>query len=152
MSLQGEIRERGGKLYVVYASEDYSRPSRTTLWWRVVQTTASAYGFERPAAGDVATSGGGGQWSTRNPVTHRGTGGVSTGNGSAESEFREETPVLPPPARGKELRWMYGKWEKLTAKGWVQAGEGTEPKAKPSKKSKAQIEREVEALLEAGKR
>ena len=129
MSMEGKLVERDGKLYVVYASTDYSRPSRTVLWWRVVQSTGNPYSAQRPSAGDSARSTGyGGSWTTSGG--NGSSGSVSTGDGRTQAEFREEVPVLPPNARGKELRWHDGRWEKLMARGWEPAGEGKPAAAK----------------------
>lgn len=110
MAIEGKIKNRDGKLYVVYA---------TTL-----STEA---------------------------------GNVTTGRVTAEKEatFVEESPVLPPTAGGKKLRWNSdrgeGRWEKLMASGWVAAGEGkasTPTTAKPKRKTKAQLDKEIAAALE----
>jgi hypothetical protein len=106
----------------VYSTTEYGRPIRVNLWWRVVQVVGNQYNANRPDAGDAATSRGGGQWSTHGSSGP--SGGVSTGTGSTQAEFREEVEVPPPASRGKELRWKDGQWEKLMASGWVPAGEG----------------------------
>jgi len=126
--MEGQLKNRDGKLYVVYSTTEYGRPTRVNLWWRVVQIVGNQYNANRPSAGDTATSRGGGQWSTHGSSGP--SGGVSTGTGSTQAEFREEVEVPPPASRGKELRWQDGRWEKLMASGWVPAGEG---KAKASK-------------------
>ena len=130
MAMEGTLKNRNGKLYVLYTSDEYSEPFRQFIWWRVLETRGTGYS-ERPEAGDLATSTGGGGWRTRNPSTHRSTGSVSTGTGSTQAETVERVSINPPPAGGKELRWRDGRWEKLMAKGWVPAGEG---KATTSKK------------------
>ena len=130
MAMEGTLKSRDGKLYVLYMSDEYSEPFRQYIWWRVLETRGTGYG-ERPEAGDIATSSGGGEWRTRNPSTHRSTGTVSTGTGSTQAETVERVSIPPPTTGGKELRWRDGRWEKLMAKGWVSAGEG---KAKTSKK------------------
>jgi hypothetical protein len=149
--LEGTLKNRDGKLYVVYSTTDYARPVRVILWWTVVKTTNNPYNANRPSAGDKATSRGGGQWSTFG--ANGPSGGVSTGSGSTQAEFREEVEVMPPPARGKELRWRDGQWEKLMAKGWVPAGEGKgKATSAPAdhhatKKSPAQLQREIDEVL-----
>jgi hypothetical protein len=146
--MEGQLKNRDGKLYVVYSTTEYGRPTRVNLWWRVVQIVGNQYNANRPSAGDTATSRGGGQWSTHGSSGP--SGGVSTGTGSTQAEFREEVEVPPPASRGKELRWQDGRWEKLMASGWVPAGEG---KAKASalrhatKKSPVQLQREIDEVL-----
>jgi hypothetical protein len=139
--MDGVLKTRDGKLYVVYSSNDYSRPNRTTLWWRVVKTTANPYNANRPQAGDKAVSRSGGEWSTSG--VNGSTGSVSIGSGSTNAEFREESEVLPPSVGDKQLRWQYGQWEKLTSKGWVPAGETKEKAGKARGKKTAALDREI---------
>lgn len=157
MAMEGTLKSRNGKLYVLYTSDEYSEPFRQYLWWRVLETRGTGYG-ERPEAGDIATSTGGGEWRTRNPSTHRSTGLVSTGTGSTQAETMrtstcsvERVSIPPPTISGKELRWRDGRWEKLLAKGWVPAGEGklkgTSKAAAPRKKTPAQLQREIDETL-----
>lgn len=147
--IEGTLKSRDGRLYVLYTSDEYSEPYRQYRWWRVLEMRGTGYG-ERPEAGDVATSEGGGSWKTRNPSTHRSTGSVSTGTGSTKAEIDERVSIHPPAVGKKELRWRDGRWEKLMAKGWVPAGEG-KPKesSAPRKKSTAQIKREIKDALES---
>lgn len=145
--MEGKITERGGKLYVLYTSNEYTEPCRQHIWWRLLETHGTGYG-ERPGAGDIATSTGGGRWATRNPTTHRSTGFVSIGAGSTEAEFVERVKVLPPSAGGKQLRWHDGRWEKLGARGWTPAGEGKAKAEKAPRKSKAsRLEAEIAAAI-----
>ena len=147
--MEGPLKSRDGKLYVLYTSDEYSEPFRQYLWWRVLETRGTGYG-ERPEAGDIATSTGGGEWRTRNPSTHRSTGSVSTGTGSTKAEMVERVSIHPPSTGGKELRWRDGRWEKLLAKGWVPAGEG-KPKGtsqSAARKSKRQIDADINEALE----
>jgi hypothetical protein len=159
MAMEGTLKNRNGKLYVLYTSDEYSEPFRQYLWWRVLETRGTGYG-ERPEAEDIATSSGGGEWRTRNPSTHRSTGSVSTGTGSTQAELVERVSIPPPAAGGKELRWRDGRWEKLMAKGWMPAGEGKAKTSKKSsshsimkrhyatrKKSSAQLQREIDEAL-----
>jgi hypothetical protein len=146
--LEGKIKNRNGKLYVLYSTTEYGQPIRQYMWWRVVRSTANQYNANVPSDGDTATSRGGGQWSTYG--SNGLSGGVSTGDGSTPAELIEKVSVEPPPARGKELRWKDGQWEKLMAIGWAPAGEGsTSPKPKaPRKKTGAQLDREIADELE----
>jgi hypothetical protein len=158
MAMEGTLKNRNGKLYVLHTSDEYSEPFRQYIWYRVLETRGTGYG-ERPEAGDLATySGisGGGEWRTRNPSTHRSTGSVSTGSGATQAETVERVSVTPPAAGGKELRWHDGRWEKLLAKGWVPAGEGKSKTTKKSavhstarrtKRSPAQLDREIAEAL-----
>lgn len=123
MTMEGSLKSRNGRLYVLYTYDENSAPFRQYMWWPVLEARGSGYG-DAPEAGDIAASVGGGEWRTRNPLTHRSTGSVSTGTGSTQAETVERVSVNPPPARGKELRWHAGRWEKLMAKGWVPASEG----------------------------
>lgn len=151
--MEGTLKSRNSKLYVLYTSDEYSEPFRQYLWWRVLETRGTGYG-ERPEAGDIATSSGGGEWRTRNPSTHRSTGTVSTGTGSTQAETVERVSIPPPSTGGKELRWRNGRWEKLSAKGWVPAGEGklkgASKAATPRKKSPRQLEAEINEVLNGG--
>lgn len=150
MTMEGELKSRNGKLYVLYMSDEYSNPIRQCIWWRVLETRGTGYG-ERPEAGNIATSSGGGEWRTRNPSTHRSTGTVSTGSGSTQAETVERISIQPPNAGGKELRWHDGRWEKLMTRGWQPAGEGSAAKAKKErKKSAAQLQREIDDELGKG--
>src|ERR1700751_589771 len=127
MTMEGTVKSRNGRLYVLYTYDESSAPFRQYMWWPVLAARGSGYG-DAPEAGDIAASVGGGEWRTRNPLTHRSTGSVSTGPGATQAETVERVSVDPPPARGKELRWHEGRWEKLLAKGWVPASEGKAPK------------------------
>lgn len=120
MSMQGRLVDRDGALHVLYQTTFNGEPIRRSLYWRVLQTTGNPYGHERPTAGDSVRYSGSGSWA----VTSRLAGGVSTGDGTADAAFVEDAPVPPPPARGKELRWYQGRWQRLMAKGWIDAGEG----------------------------
>lgn len=147
MTMEGKLKSRSGKLYVVYSTTEYGKPERVTMWWLVVQATGNRYNANRPSDGDTATSSGyGGGWNTHG--SNGSSGGVATGDGRTQAEFIERSPVLPPAARGKELRWNSGRWEKLMARGWEPAGEGSAAKAKKSRtKSPAQLQREIDEEL-----
>jgi hypothetical protein len=147
--MEGTLKSRDGKLYVLYTSDEYSEPYRQYAWWRVLEIRGTGYG-ERPEAGDIATSEGGGGWRTRNPSTHRSTGSVSTGTGSTAPEMVERVSINPPTVGGKELRWRDGRWEKLLAKGWVPAGEGKSKEASQAaapRKTKRQLDADIDVAL-----
>lgn len=129
MAMEGTLKNRNGKLYVLYAYDEFSEPFRQFIWYPVLQTRGSGYG-DRPEDGDVAMSSGGGEWKTHRPLTHRATGSVSTGSGSTQAESVERVSLNPPSTGGKELRWHDGRWEKLMVRGWVPAGEGGKTKGK----------------------
>jgi len=147
--MEGTLKTRDGKLYVLYVYDESDAPFRQCSWWRVTETHGTGYG-DRPEAGNLATSTGGGQWRTRNPSTHRSTGSVSTGTGSTRAEIVERVDVPPPTTGGKQLRWRDGRWEKLLAMGWVPAGEGKPkkaPQARPPHKAKRQLDAEIDQIL-----
>jgi hypothetical protein len=147
--MEGTLKSRDGKLYVLYTYDEYSEPYRQYLWWRVLEIRGTGYG-ERPETGDIATSEGGGGWRTRNPATHRSTGSVSTGTGSTQAETVERVSIHPPAVGGKELRWRDGRWEKLLAKGWVPAGEGKSKEASQAaapRKTKRQLDADIDEAL-----
>lgn len=150
MAIEGTLKARDGKLYVLYTYDESAEPFRQRIWYRVLEMRGTGHG-DRPEAEDIAASAGGGEWRTRNPATHRSTGTVSTGGGSARAELVERDVVPPPVVGRKELRWRDGHWEKLLAKGWVAAGEGR-PKAASrvvaSRKSKRHIEAEIREVIE----
>jgi hypothetical protein len=123
VTMEGVIKSRNGALYVMYTYDEFAEPFRQFTWWRILETRGTGYG-ERPAAGDIATYADNGTWRTRHPETHRSTGTISVGSGSTHAESIERVSVNPPPARGKELRWHDGRWERLLARGWTPAGEG----------------------------
>lgn len=147
--MEGTLKSRDGKLYVLYTSDEYSEPYRQYLWWRVLEIRGTGYGA-RPETGDIATWEGGGGWRTRNPSTHRSTGWVATGTGSTLAETVERISIHPPAAGGKELRWRDGRWEKLLAKGWVPAGEGKSKEAHQTataRKTKRQLDADIDEAL-----
>lgn len=144
--MEGTLERRGDGLYVLYKSVEDAEPFRQHIWYRVLETRGTGYG-DRPEAGDIARSAGGGAWQTRNPSTHRSTGSVSIGSGSTKAERVERVAVPPPATGGRELRWR-GRWEKLLAKGWVPAGEGKIKGAPASrKKSTRQLDAEIDEAL-----
>ena len=120
MAMQGKLVERNGALHVLYQTTFETEPVRRSLYWTVKQTTSNPYGHERPAAGDDVRYNSAGSW----VVTNRRAGSVSTGDGTTDAAFVEDAPVPPPTARGKELRWYEGRWQRMSAKGWIDAGEG----------------------------
>ena len=142
--MEGTLKNRDGKLYVLYTYDEFTEPFRQFIWWRVLETRGSGYG-ERPEVGNIATSADGGQWRTRNSTTQRSTGTVSTGSGSTQAEMVERVSIPPSAAGGKELRWRDGRWERLLAKGWTPAGEG-KSKGTP-KKSGRQLDAEIDEAL-----
>lgn len=119
----GRIAQQRGALFVLYESTSDGRPELHRMWWRVVSLTGNPYSAERPSPGDVATYRGEGTWSTHHGETHRTTGSVCTGSGSAPASSTEIVPVPVPRVRaGIETRWHQGEWQKYTkAKGWVRA-------------------------------
>ena len=114
-----EIRVRDGKLYHVCVTTMSATPERAIMWWPL-DATPDQYSFR------TGKSVGEGQ-----PCEHRGSGIVSSGGqywkivggGNAVAEIIETEDVPPPAQRGKKLstRWESGRWQKLTAKGWVDA-------------------------------
>jgi len=144
VALEGTLAKRDGKLYVVYAHTLDSEPTRKTMWWRVINER-NYYG-RGPEAGDTAVKSiQGGTWNTHRPGGA--SGSVSTGDGSQQAEFVEESPVIPPSAGGKELRWHHGEWQKLLRTGWTSAGEGGGKKPK----GKAKLDGEIaESLARKG--
>ncbi len=146
MTISGKIQNRDGKLYVLYTSSEDSEPFRQHLWYRILERHRLPGSVTAPDEGDeVTTSVGEGGW--------RGRGGyVFVEN---RPDIVERVPIPPPPARGKPLRWNYGHWEKLTARGWTPAGEGTAevtkaPRARKAKKTAHELEAEIEDALAKG--
>jgi hypothetical protein len=140
MAMQGKLVDRNGALHVLYQTTYDAEPVRRSLYWKVLQTTGNPYGRERPAVGDGVRYNGSGSWT----VTSRTAGSVSTGNGTADAAFIEDAPVPPPSARGKELRWYQGRWQRLSPKGWIDAGEGS---AKKSRSRDARLGAEINETL-----
>lgn len=149
--MEGALKSRDGKLYVLYTYDESDEPFRQHLWWRVLETRGTGYG-ERPEAGDLVTSTGGGTWRARQPSTHRSTGTVWTGTGSTQAEIVERVSVPPPTARGKTLRWHEGRWERYLARGWVSAGEGRPEQAprtaapRTPRKSRRELDAEIDVV------
>jgi hypothetical protein len=141
MAMQGKLVDRDGALHVLYQTTFDGEPVRRSLYWKVIQTTGNPYGHERPAAGDSVRYNGSGHW----VVTSRSAGSVKTGDGTADAAFVEDTPV-PPPARGKELRWYQGRWQRLSAKGWIDAGEGS-AKSRAGRSHGARLDAEIAEVL-----
>jgi hypothetical protein len=147
--MDGTLKSRDGKLYVLYTYDEHSEPFRQHIWYRVLEARGTGYG-ERPEAGNIATSTGGGGWRTRNPSTQRSTGSVSTGTGSTQAEMVERVSIHPPAVGGKKLRWQDGHWEKLLAKGWAPAGEGKSKEASQAaapRKTKRQLDADIDEAL-----
>src|SRR5207244_7320064 len=142
MPMQGKLVDRDGALHVLYQTTFDAEPIRRSLYWKVVQSVGNPYGHERAAAGDSVSYSGSGRWA----VTSRRAGSVATGDGTAEAAFVEDAPVPPPTARGKELRWYQGRWQKLTAKGWVDAGEGS-AKTRATRSHAAKLNGEIAEAL-----
>ena len=155
MSMRGELIMRDRKLYVLYSSVDDNEPIRRLLYWRV-HDIHRGRGFvgEFLGGGDVVTYAGGGTWSAGSK------GSVSTGDGNALAAHIDQVPIPPPPARGKELRWRQGRWERRLASGWVAAvaaGEGsaTTPRKRQSKTGKKTgnvLDAEIDEALYGGPR
>lgn len=120
MSLQGVLREREGKLYVVYETTKDSEPTLVRMWWPVQQTRGNAYNMNRPEPGDKATSSG--DWWMCYREGCGSTGSVSF-PGNTQATFVETEAVPPPKVRkGIEIRWYQGHWEKYSKReGWIRA-------------------------------
>ena len=122
VALEGKIKNRNGKLYVLFVIR--STPSRyaitcggacssrtaTNTAWRAPKTATSPYTRTtavgtRTTATDLPGA--------RSPATAR----------RKPSSSRQSASNRPRHA-AKELRWHEGRWEKLMASGWVPAGEG----------------------------
>ena len=149
--MRGELVMRDRKLYVLYSTTDENAPIRRLLYWRVHDVQRGrGFAGDFLGAGDAVTYAGDGTWSAGSK------GSVSTGSGNADAEFVESVPIPPPPARGKELRWHQGRWERRLASGWVAAGEGSAtPKkrqSKTGKKTGRELDAEIEGALYGGPR
>jgi len=129
MTMTGKLKSRDGKLYVLYTYNEFAEPFRQRFWWRVREVHRSPYHVVDPTPEDEVIYQREGRWKAGNRYT------VVTGQGNQEAELVERERVLPPPSRGKELRWNDGRWERLLRTGWVPAGEGEEPTAAPRRRS-----------------
>lgn len=112
--LTGTIDEIQGKLYVKYVTTLYSEPTQQTIWWEIHTVKRNAYAPAFPQAGDLVTSSSCDSSDFGN--THYRV--YVKGDNAAKVE---RTPVSCPKTRGKPSRWNDGRWEKLTARGWVAA-------------------------------
>lgn len=117
MTLAGRLALRDGALFIVYETTLDSEPTLKRLWWRVEHTKGEPYSGRTPLAGDTCTSSGNNWHCSREGC---GLTGSVYAAGNREAEIVEFEPVPRPKVRkGIETRWHYGKWEKLTKKGWV---------------------------------
>ena len=117
MSMIGKIVNRNGKLYVLVSDALWSEPTIIYRFWLIERSIANAYGFERPEEGDEVRYAGDGHWH----VLNRLAGGVWTGDGSTPAAVVEKVSAPVPPARGKDLRWHEGRWQRLYKNGWRDA-------------------------------
>ena len=139
MAMTGKIKRRNDKLYVLYVYNEFAEPFRQYIWWPVLEVHRNAYNMSSPEPEDEVTYRGNGYWSAGN------RGGVVTGEGNRQAETIERVSVPAPRSRGKGLRWNDGQWERLTARGWVAAGDGdVRPAARRSAKTKRQLDQEIE--------
>jgi len=141
MAMRGELVMRDRKLYVLYSTVDDNAPIRRLLYWRV-HDIHRGRGFEFLGGGDAVTYAENGIWSAGSK------GSVSTGGGHVDVEFVESVPIPPPPARGKELRWHQGRWQRRLASGWADAGEGSATPKKRQRKTGKKTGRALDAEIE----
>lgn len=130
MAMHGVIKNRNGKMYVLYTYDEYTEPFRQFLWYLVLERRRNPYTMAYPEDGDTVESRGG------NSDTHEwsaGSHGSVTTTKKADSV--ERVSINPPSSRGKEIRWHDGRWEKLMASGWQPVGDGGGKTAR--KKAKA---------------
>lgn len=154
--IEGKIRHRDGKMFVVYTTTLSTEPRRRIMWWKVIEAYSNKYNMNRPEDGFTARheSGAGNHW------TVSGRDNAAAGRVVVEDQADvQEVNVDPPRSGGKQLRWRDGQWEKLMAKGWVPAGEGgsgdpNRPNAPkpPRKRSAKQLQAEIDAELAGGRR
>jgi hypothetical protein len=139
MVMTGKLKSRNGNLYVLHVYTEFAEPFRRFIWWRVIEVHRNGYNNYSPEPEDELTFQRNGYWSAGI------RGAVVTADAPAETV--ERVSVLPPPSRGKSLRWNDGQWERLTAKGWVAAGEGKPPPAaRRSATTKRQLNQEIEQV------
>ena len=139
MAMQGKIRSRNGRMYVLTTYDEQDEPVRQYQWWLIEQTRRNAYNLESPQDGDDARYTGQDRWIVSRPGVSN-AGEVWTRH---SMESAERVSVPPPPARGRQLRWYYGRWERLTGRGWTPAGEGSPSK----KKTRRQLDQEIEEIV-----
>lgn len=137
--MEGKVLNRNGKTYVLYVYNEYAEPYRQFVWWRIHETRRDPYSMRSPEDGDLVRYQGNGVWKGE----HGGT--VVTGDGKTQAETTERVSVQAPLSGGKELRWNDGRWQKLMARGWVDAGEYKQKQKKP--RGKAKLEREIAETL-----
>ena len=140
MVMTGKLKSRNGNLYVLYVNTEFAEPFRQFIWWRVLEVHRNGYNMYSPEPEDELTYQRNGYWSAGS------RGGVVTGDGNQPAETIERVGVLPPPSRGKSLRWNDGQWERLTAKGWVAAGEGKPRPAARRSATNRQLNQEIEQV------
>lgn len=123
------IKARNGKLFAVYEDKLFSEPTRVRSWYPI---NAAERDYPEIVGADVPTflDDRGGRVRVRS--TGRTLEFWMPQGGDTLPEFTEKEPIAPPPARGKELRYHQGQWERLTARGWAPAGEGKARKGNPS--------------------
>lgn len=119
MSITGKIISRDGALFVQHTMFHSDEPKVTYRSYRIEGTRGT--GFARPEVGDSCTysTGDNGEWRCTSP-DGRSSGSALT-DWQAPPAHKVTVSVPVPKARGKELRWHDGRWEKLMARGWVVA-------------------------------
>lgn len=142
--MQGRIQSKNGKAYVVTTYDEQDEPFRQYQWWIIEQSRRNPYNLESPRDGDDARYAGENRWVVSRPGVSN-AGEVWT---RRDRESSERVAVPPPPARGRQLRWYYGRWERLTARGWVPAGEGTAaPPPAKKRRTRKQLDQDIEEEL-----
>ena len=142
MALQGKLQTRNGRAYVLTTYDEQDEPVRQYQWWLVEQSRRNPHNLASPEDGDDARHTGQGRWVVSRPGVSN-AGEVWTGR---SMESSERLPVPPPPARGKQLRWYYGRWERLMARGWAPAGEGS-PGSATKRTRRQQLDADIEEFV-----
>ena len=112
------LAARDGKLFVLSEMPGYFEPPLGRSWYALGLRAADYEQFVGCALGPT----GFGETTYRIFLSDGRPGPTVSlpGGGKQLPEFHETTPIAPPKQRGKALqvRWMNGRWEKLTARGW----------------------------------
>lgn len=121
MALQGKIiRRENGRLAIRCDSTDHSKPQLISHVWEMERwrTHGMSYAGENEAVGRDATIRDG------RVSCYLGQGNWlygELGNGGNTPAVSIDITDIPKPRTRVETRWQYGRWEKLTRKGWIAA-------------------------------
>jgi hypothetical protein len=116
--IHGKLTWRGNVLCFVHTDTHYSHPLETTNLWKLETWPEADPKYEGMETRSYHGAWIGG-WEVTIPCGASSRGIVIPGNRKPDESTTREVP--PPKVRkGTEIRWQFGKWEKLLkTRGWV---------------------------------